>query len=323
MNTIINADEYELYKIIKQNYNFNRADCYISEIPIEAFVSFRKLLHEDSYFNWNFCINYANKCKFAYHIKYKNVNFYVLTDKYITKKSKSHLFNCIYRAYLVNYLYNIKPYQYINYFILLNPLKRKLPNRKTDMIKAENINGGFTMINSNNIYIIRKEDYEKVVLHELLHHNNMIHNDNWKEKNINILKKLCKIEDSQIFIPNEAIVETFAIILNVIFISIENNLPYKKILAKDRKHNIALAKKIIDRQGNKLWKEKSHSYCYIVLRAVFYIYFSVFIKSYNVANDNDITAFIVKYFPKIINKIKRLKDIKKNNSIKQTIFENF
>jgi hypothetical protein len=109
-----------------------------------------------------------------------------------------------------------------------------------------------------------------------------------------------------------------------IFKSIENDLPFKAILAKDREHSLIIAKKIIDKQDNQLWRENSHSYCYIVLRAVFYIYFKEFVKSYGISrDDDDITLFICKYFPKIISKLKKIKDIKKGNSIKQTIFNNF
>jgi len=324
----INANENELYKTIKENYKFNRAECYISKISIDdnTFDNFRHLLNKDksAYFDWNFCKKYMNTCKFAYHIAYKNINFFILYHKNITAKCKYNLFNCIYRVYLVNHLYNIKPYEYINYYILLNPLKRRLPNKKTDIVRTEHINGGFTYINSNNIYIVRKEDYEKVALHELLHHCHRIHNENWKIKNINILKNLCKIDEAQAFVPNEAIIETYAILLNVIFKSIENDLPFKAILAKDREHSLIIAKKIIDKQDNQLWRENSHSYCYIVLRAVFYIYFKEFVKSYGISrDDDDITLFICKYFPKIISKLEKIKDIKKGNSIKQTIFNNF
>jgi hypothetical protein len=137
-----------------------------------------------------------------------------------------------------------------------------------------------------------------------------------------MLKNICRIEKTQIFIPNEAIIETFAIILNAIFYSIENNISFKEILNKDRKHNIIIAKKIIDKQGDNVWKEKTHSYCYIVIRAVFYLYFKEFIKIYKGNNDDDITSFIIEYMPKIMNKIKKLPN-NTNNSIKQTIFHNF
>ena len=280
-------------------------------------------MYNDSYFDWSFCIKYANNCKYTYFINYKDINFYILTNIQISQKIKIHLYKCVYRTFLIKNLYNIKHGQYINFYIILNPLKRKLPNKKTEIINAKNINGGFTYINTNNIYIVRKEDYEKVIIHELLHHNNFIHYDNWNISNIKILKTIFRIEKTQIFIPNEAIVETFAIILNVILFSIENNISFKKILIKDRKHNLIIAKKIIDKQENNLWSEKTHSYCYIVIRAVFYLYFKEFVKIYKGNNDNDITNFIIKYIPNILNKINKIPNYNINNNLKQTIFSNF
>ena len=325
MNTILyNFNEYELYDLIKKYYNFNYNEFNIHKISLDKFDNFKILLYNDSYFDWSFCIKYANNCKYSYFINYKDINFYILTNIQISQKIKIHLYKCVYRTFLIKNLYNIKHGQYINFYIILNPLKRKLPNKKTEIINAKNINGGFTYINTNNIYIVRKEDYEKVIIHELLHHNNFIHYDNWNISNIKILKTIFRIEKTQIFIPNEAIVETFAIILNVILFSIENNISFKKILIKDRKHNLIIAKKIIDKQENNLWSEKTHSYCYIVIRAVFYLYFKEFVKIYKGNNDNDITNFIIKYIPNILNKINKIPNYNiNNNNLKQTIFSNF
>ena len=272
-----NKNEYELYKIVKENYNINRNDIYIKDISdagkgLVCFKNFKELLLKDSYFEWDFCIKYFDKCNYAYHITYKNINFYTLSDKAITIKAREHLFNSIYRVFLIKKLFNIKPAQDFNYYILLNPIKRKLPNKKGDSICAANINGGFTYINSNNVYIVRKEDYEKVILHELLHNHHDIHFEGWTNANIKQIKNMCGIAEKQYLLPNEAIIETYGIILNTIFYCIEHNMSFanfKKTLAKDKEHNIAIAKKILNKQGNNKWYEKTHSYCYIVLRAIF------------------------------------------------------
>jgi hypothetical protein len=331
MNNINNKNEYDLYKIVKENYNINRDDIYIKDISdaekgFVHFINFKKLLLKDSYFELDFCIEYFDKCNYAYHITYKNINFYTLSDKAITIKAREHLFNSIYRVFLIKKLFNIKPTQDFNYYILLNPMKRKLPNKKGDSIGAININGGFTYLNSNNVYIVRKEDYEKVILHELLHHHD-IHFEGWTNANIKRIKNMCGIAEKQYLLPNEAIIETYAIILNTVFYCIEHNMTFtdfKKTLAKDKEHNIAIAKKILDKQGNNKWYEKTHSYCYIVLRAIFYIYFKEFVRIYRYNNDDDITSFITMYFPKILRKIRQYgKGDNSNNYIKQTIFNNF
>ena len=327
-----NKNEYELYKIVKENYNISRNDIYIKDISdagnsLVHFINFKTLLLKDSYFDWSFCIEYFDKCNYAYHITYKNINFYTLSDKAITIKAREHLFNSIYRVFLIKKLFNIKPTQDFNYYILLNPIKRKLPNKNGDSIGAVNINGGFTYFNSNNVYIVRKEDYEKVILHELLHHHHDIHFEGWTNANIKQIKNMCGIAEKQYLLPNEAIIETYAIILNTIFYCIEHNMSFanfKKTLAKDKEHNIAIAKKILNKQGMNKWYEKTHSYCYIVLRATFYIYFKEFVRIYRYNNDDDITSFITMYFPKILRKIRQYgKGDNSNNYIKQTIFNNF
>lgn len=78
---------------------------------------------------------------------------------------------------------------------------------------------------------------------------------------------------------------------------------FKKIIKEDREHNIEIARRILNKQGNNKWYEKTHSYCYIVLRAIFYIYFKEFIKIYKYNNDDDITEFISKYFLKYLKKL--------------------
>lgn len=327
-------NEYDLYKIIKANYDIKIDNIYIKDISEsiatnDNFMNFKKLLLRDSYFEWKFCVEYFDKCNRAYHISYMNITFYILCCKAISKKARQHLYNSIYRIYLIKKLFDIKPTKDFNYYILLNPLKRKLPV-KGDSINAININGGFTYVNSNNIYIIRKEDYEKVIIHELLHHHRDIHYEEWSNQNISQIKDMCGIAEDQYLLPNEAIVETYAIILNVIFYSIENNMSFgefKRELVKDRENNIAIVKKILDKKGRNKWYEKTHSYCYIVLRAIFYIYFKEFVKIYRYSNDNDITSFISKYFPKILIKVRKYAKAivgkPNNNYIKQTIYNNF
>jgi hypothetical protein len=203
----------------------------------------------------------------------------------------------------------------------MNPKKRYMPAKKDELIDVININGGFTYTNKNNIYIIRKEDYNKVILHELLHHNILIHKDEWKEANIKRLKEHFNIHNKMILIPNEAIIETYACILNTIFYSIETGTSLKDNLKKDQEYSIYIAKKILERQGKKKWIEKTHSYCYIVFKTILYVYFNKFLKIYNYHNDNEITDFIIKYSNKIYDKINKNKHkYPDNNKLKQTIY---
>jgi hypothetical protein len=244
----------------------------------------------------------------------------------MTPQMRTQLFRNLYRVYLVSQIYQISKWgDYIfNYYVIMNPLKRCLPAKKGQIMDAVNINGGYTYTNKNNIYIIRKEDYNKVIIHELLHHNTLIHKEGWTDANIKRLKAHFKIHPTMLLIPNEAIIETFACILNTVFYSIETGTSLRENLKRDREHSINLTQKILDKQGDQLWDEKTHSYCYIVFKTILYAYFNEFLKIYKYHNDTDITDFLIKNSGKIYGKMKQAKQAKQakqqDNRLKQTIY---
>lgn len=312
----------DIYNIIKAKYNFIVKDFQIVRANPAIFNNFRKELLESSnqYLNYEFAYKYLEKCNYCYHITYKEINMYIIMRNNITNKQKIDVFKNLYRLYLISNIYNISKWDSykFNYYIIMNPQKRCLPSKKKDLIDVENINGGFTYIHKNDIYIIRKEDYNKVLIHELLHHNILINKTDWREENINRLKEHFNINNNMLLIPNEAIVETYACVLNTIFYSIETGTSLKNNLKKDQEHSINLAKKILDKQGNDKWNEKTHSYCYIVFKTILYVYFNIFLKIYKYNNDTDITNFLIKYSHNIYSKISKINIV--NNKLKQTIY---
>ena len=332
----------DIYDIIKRHYDYASAASEaaggfkITEAPLTVFDGFRRDLQDTSskFFNFEFAYKYMLKCSRCYHITYKELNMYVLLRTKMTPQMRTQLFRNIYRVYLISQIYQIsKRGDYIfNYFIIMNPQKRCLPTKKGQIMDAVNINGGYTYINKNNIYIIRKEDYNKVIIHELLHHNTLIHKQEWEEQNIKRLKAHFKIHPNMLLIPNEAIIETYACILNTVFYSIETGTSLRDNLKRDREHSINLTQKILDRQGDQLWDENTHSYCYIVFKTILYVYFNEFLKIYKYHNDTEITDFLIKYSGKINAKAKRInakakrinaktKQAKRqDNRLKQTIY---
>ena len=326
----------DIYKIIKAHYNFDAktiADFKIAEVPFSVFDDFNKDLQDTSnkHFNFGFAHDYIKKCNRCYHITYKGVNMYIILQSKITPQMRRQLFRNLYRVYLVSHIYKISKWgDYIfNYYVIMNPLKRWLPAKRGQIIDAVNINGGYTYTNKNDIYIIRKEDYNKVIIHELLHHNTLIHKQNWEEANIRRLKAHFKIHPNMLLIPNEAIIETYACILNTVFYSIETGTSLRENLKRDQEHSINLTRKILDKQGGDLWEEKTHSYCYIVLKTILYVYFNDFLKIYKYHNDTVITNFLIKYSQKIYRRIAGLKPeiaglkpaaAKRDNRLKQTIY---
>jgi hypothetical protein len=325
MKKIYNVSSiYDIYNIIKTNYNFNIKDFKIIKAQISLFDNFKSelLSSNGKYLNYEFAYKYLQMCNNCYHITYKNLNMYVIMRCKVTKKMKMQLFKNLYRVYLISKIYDISKngnYKF-NYYIIMNPQKRYMPSKKDELIDVININGGYTYTDNNNIYIIRKEDYNKVILHELLHHNNYIHNIDWNEVNIKRLKEHFNIHNTMLLIPNEAIVETYACVLNTIFHSIETRTSLKENFKKDREYSITLAKKILDKQDGKKWIEKTHSYCYIVFKTILYVYFNNFLKIYKYNNDTEITDFLIKYSQQIYNKIKKINNKKYSNKLKQTIY---
>lgn len=315
----------DIYNIIKAKYNFVATDFKIIKANPAIFNNFRKELLESSnqYLNYDFAYKYLENSNYCYHITYKDINMYIIMRNNITSKQKIEVFKNLYRLYLISNIYNISKWNSykFNYYIIMNPQKRCLPSKKEDLIDVKNINGGFTYTNKNDIYIIRKEDYNKVLIHELLHHNIFINKTDWCEENIKRLKEHFNINNNMLLIPNEAIVETYACVLNTIFYSIETGTSLKNNLKKDQEHSINLAKKILDKQGNEKWNEKTHSYCYIVFKTILYVYFNIFLKIYKYNNETEITNFLIKYSHNIYKKIRKIKKINiVDNNLKQTIY---
>jgi len=320
----------DLYAIIKRHYDFAIRDFKITEAPLSIFQNFRRDLQEssNSYLNFAFAYKYLDQCRHCYHITCVGVkiNMYVLMDRKITPKMKKQFFKNLYRISLLCKLYGISKKTQdgcqFNFYILMNPLKRCMPAKKDDIIDVVNVNGGYTYINKNNIYIIREEDYEKVIIHELLHHNTITHHEDWNEGNIRRLREHFRIHHDMVLLPNEAIIETFACILNTIFYTIETDTGLNYNLKRDQEHSLYLAKKIIDKQGDQLWNEKTHSFCYNVIKTILYVYCNKFLQIYKYRNDTEMTDFILQYSQKIYRRVKRLKVMKRVSQValKQTIY---
>ena len=195
---------------------------------------------EDSKFIFKDVFKYLISSKYYKIFKYKNIKFYFLYnnpyDINIEKINKLLL-----RCYKLDSINNI------NIYIILSESKRFLPKK---IIKPININGGFTFSNNNDIFIIRKEEYPKVILHEILHHNKNIDNHNWSHNNIKKLKEHFNIHCNTVLIPNEAIIELWATINHLKFISEDYKLNFNKLLKEEIKYSLYKSYQILNLQKN-------------------------------------------------------------------------
>jgi len=90
MNLIYPNKIENIYRIFKENYNFDINDFYINIINVNKFDKLRKLLliEENLLFNWSFFNDYIDKCDKCYNIRYKNIKLFVIMVGEIDEKLK-------------------------------------------------------------------------------------------------------------------------------------------------------------------------------------------------------------------------------------------
>lgn len=285
---------YEYYKMIKYYHQFIDYDINIigSDERIEIYKFLIQQLSRSSMLDFTFVKSYLTQCRYFYSVHTDSLEFFVISKSNLSKKDKSTICNTISRIKTIIKLYNMINKTF-RFFIVMNPMKRHLP--ESGILKTIHINGGFTYTNDRDIFIIRKEDYQKVILHELLHHNNLIHNENWKLSNIIKLKTFFNIHPSYQLIPNEAVVETIACILHVCFTAIERKALLSNVYTLEKNHSRNIVKKILQFQNIGLWYEETNAYAYTVLKNILFCNFNGFMKIFNFKyyDDSIITNFII------------------------------
>jgi hypothetical protein len=314
MNKTLN----KLLTNIKKNYPYDLEPIYHYDNNIPT----NFLLNE---YNGNFVINGTKE--FILNIKKSIILEYDIIKLHIYYNKDddiniTHLIKIIKRCYTIIKIYDIK--KIINIYVLMSDKKRYFPNKKNILIDCNNINGGFTNINGNKIFILRKEEYSKVILHELLHHVNILNNYDWDDNNINKLKEHFKISKNTLLAPNEAITEIWATIYLILFINYEYNIPYKMIINYEINRSLYLSYKLLKYQGNNLWNEKTNAYCYILFKTILLNNLNKLLLKYTYPYDIN---YLTKFF---IDNTVNLKIIKnnyykniKNNSMRMTVFGDF
>jgi hypothetical protein len=288
--------EYNSLSIFDMNYKISYED--INNIRVN-------LLHELG--STCFCpkkiFDYASSCNKYIKISSEHITLHLIY-KGILKESIYKLLRTIKQCTIIKKHYEL--YKHFDIFIVFSPYKRYIvANRPIDTI---HINGGSTATNDNKIFIIRHEEYAKVILHELIHHVKQIHNDDWSVNNIQKLKETFNISPDTLLIPNEAIVELWATIYYIIFLSLEYKIPFNILIKKELEYSFIQSNKIIKKQQNRLWIEHTNAFCYIIFKTIL---LKAFIeKGILLLDPNDITEYLIKnnLLPYII----KLKDTDKS-----------
>lgn len=213
-------------------------------------------------------LEYFQKCTLYLKLQIYNIvyHIYYADDKDLPPISK--IIKSIQQSAAVAKYFDIT--KMLNVYIVMAPYQRMFPPLY-DIITADNINGGFTTHEGNNIYIFRSEEFSKVILHEILHHSPKVHYENWNASHINMLKNAFNIHEATLLIPNEAVVELWATILHIGFISFDYMLEYNDILKAEIEHSIMQSKKMLDKQKTfhkSQWREETNAFCYVVFKTI-------------------------------------------------------
>jgi hypothetical protein len=150
---------------------------------------------------------------------------------------------------------------------------------RSGKIMPKHINGGFTSVADSmdknsvcEVFIYRYQEFPKVMLHETLHHSHVdehsyMHTSS--KADIERLKRICNIDPSTLFLPNEAVVEAWAVILHSMFVSLELGLAsHNTLLNKEKEWGDRQARRLLSFiKPTRPWKEATNAYCYVVVKA--------------------------------------------------------
>lgn len=261
----------KLKKIIHDKYKYNTKDILINISELND-NNRKELL--DTFLNSKFKIpeisDFIKKC--SYKIVFKNEKFNILLfDNDIDDLLVSRIKKICTRVNILYEYFNIK--ENLNIWILPVEIIKKFPKDGTE-ISEININGGFTYVNGNNIYIYRLEEFPKVIIHEVIHHTYIDTYNKWSFDQINYLKNIFNISTNSEFNPNESIVELWATLFHLLFISYELNISFEYLYKNELKwsfiqsNNLLSHKESLCNYYNCKWHEKTNAYSYIYIKTV-------------------------------------------------------
>ena len=235
-------------------------------------------------------IDYIDMIDSNYLYEFNNVKCNVYYSKKQTKINKSKIKRVIKRAQFIS---NKSKNFIIN--LILSPAKKLIETDK--LLTAKNTNSGFTFANGNEIFIFREEEFPKVILHEIIHHDKSIHNDDFKNENKNKLMNYFGITKDTILILNEAIIEFWATLIQIAFVSCQYKIDYLKLYKLELKYSLLKTYQILklkETYKDKLWCDKCNIYSYIIFKTIFLFNINKFFKIYTYPYDDTIlTNFLI------------------------------
>lgn len=321
----------QAYSFIQQKYTI------IKQIRIITPEEKQQLLEEfkDSKYTLAQIPDYISKCNRKYIYTAGQLRIHILCQR-MTKKIENQVRLSLYRGNAIYKLFGLhvttmfhKHYIDIVLLPIQEPRKKPIAGEK---IEPMHVNGGYTYLTDHTIYIYRLEEWPKVMLHELLHNVPSLQNIAWKPDHIKQLYEEFRIDMSgcptdckTILEPTEAIIETWAIFLHTVFVSLETlSRDFTRLLAEEIKWNdqqVAWILKKRHENHDGIWRENTHAFSYLVLRCILFHHLDDFLKMKLPYSGNILTDFIIKKWKSVQIEIIKL-PYKKQNSLRMSRFGN-
>jgi hypothetical protein len=261
-------------------------------------------------------VNILNASKYI-EFSYNNIFLNTIPVNYV---SNDIITTVIKRIYTLVNIYSIT-YPLRIWFIPIKSIRQFPVNG--EIVDSKHINGGYTYLHNHNIFVYRYEDFEKVILHEVLH--NSILQIPWADKNISELRELFKINNKSSFQPTEAFIEFWAIYYHVRFIAYETGKSFSNLLEKEILWNLYLTRKLLKYQKKyfeeKGWYEYTNSFSYIIIKTILLCNWRKILnmKEYTSDNINKLIRNVYKGSNKIYELYPKYKYYPDNNSMKLSI----
>jgi len=255
--------------------------------------------HFDSVFCPKKVKKYITRCDNVNVIKSEEVTLYLYFQK-ATDVSMTKILLSLKQTIVTKRFFNVG--KHLDIHIVLSPYKRYMPAVGEHVCECH-INGGFTYPQSNEIYVVREEEYTKVMIHEILHHCRDIHNNGFVERQLNKLKRTFNIAKDTVLVPNEAVVEFWATIANCAYLSFEYNQSFDKLIKTETGFSMHQSKKILAKQGDTPWYETTNAYCYVIFKTILLKNMSK-LSGYTYPYDPEyITEFLIRHKNTVKNKV--------------------
>lgn len=150
-------------------------------------------------------------------------------------------------------------------------IPRRFPNHTNQCLGREHVNGGYTYVNGDTVYLFRREELPKVMLHEYLHQLQGHKDAEWTSEALENVRALVSIPSSIDIRPNEAVVEVWALFYHTHFLAVETGIPFKTLWDAETRFVLQQARHIWTHQSHCLprWNEETHTFSYYILKAWF------------------------------------------------------